>query len=122
MWFSTLEYLHHILDETQYLINHAQGLAKDEFLGDETLKRAFVRSLEIIGEVVKQLPDDLRNKYGHIEWRAIAGMRDWLIHGYFGVDYDLVWDVIVNEIPVLQRQVIQIIQDEESVDLFTTSD
>jgi len=109
---SRLEYLRHILDETQYLIEHARGLTKDEFVVDETLRRSFVRSLEIIGEAVKQLPDDLKHKYGHIEWRAIAGMRDKLIHGYFGVDYDLVWDVVINKAPVLQQEVMRMIRVE----------
>ncbi len=112
---STLEYLRHILDETQYLIGRAKGLAKDEFVRDETLKRAFVRSLEIIGEIAKQLPDDFRHKYRHIEWRAIAGMRDKLIHGYFGIDYDLVWDAVINRVPALQREIMQIIRNEDSI-------
>jgi uncharacterized protein with HEPN domain len=60
---------------------------KATFLRYETLKRAFVRSLEIIGEAVKQLPDDVKQRYSHLDWRAMAGMRDRLIHGYFGVDY-----------------------------------
>lgn len=93
---SGLEYLQHILDETEYLTDRGKGLNKDEFMRDETLKRAFVRSLEVIGEAAKQIPDDLRQKHGRVEWRAIAGMRDRLIHGYFGIDYDIVWDVVVN--------------------------
>jgi uncharacterized protein with HEPN domain len=62
----------------------SSGLSKAQFLADETLKRAFVRSIEIIGEATKQVPEDIRQKYGHIQWRAMAGMRDRLIHGYFG--------------------------------------
>lgn len=93
---SGLEYLQHILDETEYLTDRGKGLNKDEFMRDETLKRAFVRSLEVIGEAAKQIPDDVRQKHSRVEWRAIAGMRDRLIHGYFGVDYDIVWDVVVN--------------------------
>jgi uncharacterized protein with HEPN domain len=81
---------------------------------DETLQRAFVRSLEIIGEAVKQLPDNLTNKYRQVEWRAIAGMRNKLIHDYFGVDYDLVWDALITKVPQLQGEITQIIKDEES--------
>lgn len=97
-----VEYLCHILDETGYLIDQTQQLTKDQFLRDATLKRAFVRSLEIIGEASKQIPEDFRQKYCHLEWRAMAGMRDRLIHGYFGVDYDIIWDVVMNKIPALQ--------------------
>ena len=105
-------YLQHIHTETQYLLDRAQGLEKETFLHDETLKRAFVRSLEIIGEAVKQLPNDLKQRYSHLEWRAMAGMRDRLIHGYFGVDYDIVWDAVINKIPVLQREVEHILRQE----------
>ena len=67
-----LEYLEHILDESDYLINRTQGLRKDEFMQDDTLQRAFVRSLEIIGEATKNIPVELRREYNHIEWRAIS--------------------------------------------------
>src|SRR5215475_6655709 len=107
-------YLQHIHTETQYLLDRAQGPEKETFLHDETLKRAFVRSLEIIGEAVKQLPNDLKQRYSHLEWRAMAGMRDRLIHGYFGVDYDIVWDVVSNKIPVLQREVEHILRHEDT--------
>jgi len=102
---SAREYLQHILDETTYLMTSSDGLEKAAFLQDETLKRAYARSIEVIGEAVKQLPDSLRQQYPVIEWRAIAGMRDRLIHHYFGVDYDLVWDVVINKIPVLDAEI-----------------
>jgi uncharacterized protein with HEPN domain len=81
-------------------------------MADETLRRAFVRSLEVIGEAVKHVPEELRDKYDHVEWRAIAGMRDRLIHGYFGVDYELVWDAAVNRVPRLQEEIQQIVDRE----------
>jgi uncharacterized protein with HEPN domain len=111
---SVREYLEHILDETRYLVQETQALDREAFLGSETLKRAFVRSLEVIGEAVKHVPNDIREQHAYIDWRAIAGMRDRLIHGYFGVDYELVWDVICTRIPDLQRQVIAMLaQDSE---------
>ena len=93
------EYLQHILDEADYLIEQSQDLDVGRFLEDETLRRAFVRSLEIIGEAAKRMPPAFTEKHPEIEWRSMAGMRDRLIHGYFGVDYELVWDVIRTKIP-----------------------
>jgi uncharacterized protein with HEPN domain len=95
-------------------MDQTQGLEKAAFLHDETLKRAFVRSLEIIGEAVKQLPDDVKQRYSQLEWRAMAGMRDRLIHGYFGVDYDIVWDVVSNKIPALQQTITDILAQERA--------
>ena len=110
---SALEYLQHILAETAYLLKSSYGLEKVAFVQDETLKRAYVRSLEVIGEAVKQLPDSLRQQHPGIGWRAIAGMRDRLIHGYFGIDYDIVWDVITNKIPTLDEAVKLIVSRQQ---------
>lgn len=109
---SVREYLQHILDEAEYILSSSSGLDKTTFLQDETLKRAYVRSIEVIGEAAKHIPDTIRQKYPRIDWRAIAGMRDRLIHGYFGIDYDIVWDVIVNKIPTLRDDIKQIIAQE----------
>lgn len=111
---SVREYFQHILDETTYLLSSSQGLDKATFMQDETLKRAYVRSIEIIVEAGKQLPAPIRQKYPAVDWRAMAGMRDRLIHGYFGVDYDFVWDVVINKIPVLDRDIRQILAHETS--------
>lgn len=96
-------FLEHILAETEYLLKTAHSLTLDGFLADETLKRAFVRSLEIIGEAVKNLPDDLKIRYPDLDWRRMAGTRDRLIHGYFSVDFELIWDIIQNKIPPLDK-------------------
>jgi uncharacterized protein with HEPN domain len=110
---SPRDYLRHILDEAEYLSDARAGLDEETFLRDETLKRAFVRSLEIVGEAVKRLPASLRQEYPAVDWRLIAGMRDKLIHGYFGVDFVIVWDAVVNEVPALAAEVEKILARED---------
>lgn len=110
MSLSGAEPLHHILDEADYLLSRSQGLSKQEFLGDETLKRAFVRSLEIMGEAAKKVPANIRDLLPEVDWRAIAGMRDRLIHGYFGVDYEIVWDAVVNKVPSVRDSIRRVLE------------
>lgn len=104
MSFSGLEYLRHMADEADFLIRRSEGLAQERFLEDETLRRAFVRSLEIIGEAAKQVPEATRRRASDLDWRGMTGMRDRLIHGYFGVDYELVWDVVRRRVPELREE------------------
>jgi uncharacterized protein with HEPN domain len=111
MSFEPLEYLRHIVAEADYLTEQTAALSRVDFLKNETLRRAFVRSLEIIGEATKKLPEEFRARYPAVEWRAMAGMRDRLIHGSFGVDHDLVWEVATQKIPELRIALKRILQD-----------
>lgn len=103
------EFLRHVLDECTYIISVTADLKYDDFFVDETLKRAVVRSLEIIGEATKKIPADFTLKYDFIHWKSMAGMRDRLIHDYFSVNYIIVWDVARNKIPQLQKQIVEIL-------------
>jgi uncharacterized protein with HEPN domain len=106
-------YLEHILLETEYLLKTSRPLNLSDFLADATLQRAFVRSLEIIGEAVKNLPEDLKAHYPDLDWRRMAGTRDRLIHGYFSVDFELVWDIVQNKIPPLHAGIQRILNKEQ---------
>jgi len=108
-----IEYLKHIYDECLFITEAiTPAMTKDRLLEDETLKRAIIRSLEIIGEATKKIPADIKQNWNQIPWRNIAGMRDKLIHDYIGVNYTIVWDVVKNKIPEIQVIVAQIIQAE----------
>jgi len=107
-----LEYLRHILDEISYIQGIVCDITQEDFLADETLKRSFVRSIEIIGEAAKKMSSDFKDEHSDIEWKKIAGMRDRLIHDYFGVSYYLVWDVATNKLPQLKQKILEIISEE----------
>jgi len=106
------EYLRHIQDECSWLISVSENLTFDDFLADETLKRAVVRSLEIIGEATKKIPADFKVKWNSIPWKNMAGMRDRLIHDYMGVNNTIVWDVMKNKIPGMHKQLSEMLTKE----------
>ena len=109
----SINFCKHVLAEADYLLAASLAASLETFLADETLKRAFVRSLEIIGEAVTQISDDFRARYPQVEWRKMAGTRDKLIHDYLGVDYELVWDIVQNKIPALKKAMEKIVEIED---------
>ncbi len=106
-------FIKHIMEEIKYLFQNSVRLEYKDFIKDETRKRSFVRSLEIIGEATKNLPEDFRNKYPELPWKEMAGLRDILIHQYFGIDYRFIWDITKNKIPKLKEQIEEILKDTE---------
>jgi uncharacterized protein with HEPN domain len=89
-------------------------MTKDDLIDNEVLKRAIVRSLEIIGEATKKIQADIKAQWSDVPWRNIAGMRDNLIHDYLGINYAIVWDVVRNKIPEITPIIAQIINSESN--------
>lgn len=112
---SLIEFLEHIQKELEFLLKNSRQMDYETFINDDFVSRAFLRSLEIIGEAAKKVPDDIRFKYPEVEWRSLAGLRDILIHQYFQVDYALVWDAIQEEIPTAKEWIDLIIEQERDI-------
>ncbi len=96
--------VHHMLDAAQKAVEFTKGKDRKSLDSDEQLTLSLTRLLEIIGEAAKSVSSDLQKKYPEIPWRDIAGTRDRLIHGYFDVDYDVVWEIVSVDLPVLIAQ------------------
>ena len=102
---SNLELLRHIKDEVDFVLTHTEGKLQDEVMDDAVLCRAIIRSIEIIGEASKKLEEDFKSGHPEIEWKKMARTRDRVIHHYFGVDYDIIWDIIQTKLPDLQERI-----------------
>ena len=104
-----IPYLRHILDATKRIEEYIQDVTEEEFYQHNLVQDGVIRQLEIIGEATKQLSEELRNSHALIPWRDIAGMRDKLIHHYFGVDIDEIWLTAKSDIPILKAEVVLIL-------------
>lgn len=98
-------YLTDIVTACSKVQRYTNELERSAFFADEKTVDAVVRNLEIVGEAAKKVPADVRVQLPNVEWRKIAGFRDWLVHAYFGLDPDIVWDVVSNEIPTLKAEI-----------------
>jgi uncharacterized protein with HEPN domain len=106
-----LDYLNDIVDSIVDIESFVKDISSDVFVTDHLRRNAVVRSLEIIGEAVKNIPDEVKNSYPVVPWKRMAGMRDKLAHGYFGVDYEGVWAVAVERLPEIKPVIIMIIEE-----------
>ena len=105
-----LVFIKHIRDAIGRIESFLKETSKNDFMGSELLQSAVIRQIEIIGEAVKSLPQDFTNKHKEISWIKIAGMRDKLIHHYFGVDKETIWEVIEEDLPKLRKQIRKILE------------
>jgi len=106
-----LDYLEDVLTSMDKAENFVQGMSYDDFLTDDKTSYATLRALEIIGEAVKKVPQEVRKRYPDIPWAEMAGMRDKLIHDYFGVNLQTVWGTVKKDIPALKSKFKKVYQD-----------
>lgn len=106
-------YLKDILLAIESIERFVEGLETESFKHDDKTSSAVIRKFEIIGEAAKNVPDEVQRQYPGVPWKEMAGMRDKLIHFYFGVDYDLVWSTIRNRLPQLKLLISKTISKEK---------
>ncbi|MGC8767441.1 MAG: DUF86 domain-containing protein [Brevinematia bacterium] len=104
-------YLKDIIQAMEAIENFVKGMDYEEFRNNDLVSSAVIRKFEIIGEATKNIPQELRKKYPDIPWKTMAGFRDKLIHFYFGIKYEIVWDTIKLNLPELKEKLRKIIED-----------
>lgn len=102
-------FLQHILDSIELIDRYSKNKTLDDFLKDRQLQDSVIRRIEIIGEAVKNLPQELKDQYPEVPWKDISGMRDVVVHGYFGIDPYIVWRVVDRDLTELKIKIEEII-------------
>lgn len=104
-----LIFLEHILDSINAVENFSEDISKEDLISNRLIRSAIVRELEVIGEAAKSLSINFKKTYNKIPWKEIIGTRDKMIHHYFGINIDMVWDIIKKDSPELKKEIKRII-------------
>jgi len=100
-------FIKHILECFELIERYTDTITEDDFCKSVQLQDSVIRRIEIIGEAVKNIPSEVKDKYSEIPWKKIAAMRDILIHEYFGIDLELTWAVVIKDIPELKNKMLK---------------
>lgn len=115
-------FIEDILTCIEKIERYTSKLSFEDFCGNEMVVDAVIRNFEIIGEAVKRIPEEIKKKYPDVAWKEAAGFRDVLIHGYFGIDLEAVWDTLKNNIPSLKKQITRVFEHEKVSEEGTKND
>ena len=107
-------FLDHILECINEIEKNTKNISKEIFFENTTIQDAVIRRLEIIGEAVKNLPKSFKSRYPKIPWKSVAGMRDVLIHEYFGVDLRLIWKIVDKELPAFKKEILKLLNEQKN--------
>ena len=102
-------YLKDMLEAIRKIEKYSEKISLETLLEDELVQDAIIRNLEILGEAAKNIPDNVKNENPDIEWKKIAGLRDIITHAYFGIDVEIIWDVVENKVPPLKKNILIIL-------------
>ena len=104
-------FLEDMLKSCEKVIRFTHRLTQTQFVADQKTYDAVMRNLEIIGEAAKHIPNEVRSQHPEVDWRRVAAFRDVAIHEYFGIDVDVVWDIVQNKLPALDKQIRQLLSE-----------
>ncbi len=105
-------FLEHILESIKDIESYSEGISKNKFFANKQLQDAIIRRIEIIGEAAKNISDDVKKRYPDVSWNEVVGTRDIFIHHYFGVDLEIVWNIMKIDLPDLKKKIKNIMESD----------
>lgn len=109
---TSLHFLDDIKEASGKIGKYTAGMSYEQFLADEKTQDAVIRNFLVIGEATKNLPADIKNRYPAVEWKQVAGLRDVMAHGYYRIDYEVIWEIITRRLPAFRKDIGKILKEE----------